>query len=76
MSREFIKWILLANLIAWPLAWFLMNRWLRNFAFRVDIGWPVFILSGLTTLLIAVATFMYQALKSASSNPVDSLRYE
>lgn len=76
MSREFIKWILLANLIAWPLGWFLMNRWLRNFAYRVDISWTIFVLSGLTTLLIAVVTFIYQALKAASANPVDSLRYE
>jgi len=76
LSKQFVRWVLLANLIAWPLAWFLMNRWLRNFAFRVDIGWLVFVSSGLTTLLIAVLTFIYQAAKAASANPADSLRYE
>ena len=53
-----------------------MDRLLRNFAYRVEMGWIVFVLSGLTTLFIGVATFLFQALKAASANPADSLRYE
>lgn len=76
LSKQFIKWVLIANVIAWPLAWFLMNRWLRSFAYRAEIGWAVFILTGLITLFIASATFIFQAFKAASANPADSLRYE
>jgi putative ABC transport system permease protein len=76
MSKEFIKWIILANIVAWPLAWFLMNKWLQNFAYRANIGWIIFLLSGLITILIAIFTSIFQTLKAACANPVDSLRYE
>ncbi len=75
-SKEFVRWILLANIAAWPLAWFFMNRWLRNFAYRDNMGWFVFALSAILTLLIAAVTFGGQALKAAHANPVESLRYE
>jgi len=76
LSREFIKWILLANAAAWPLAWFLTGRWLRNFAYRTEIGWPVFMAAGLAILTVAVLTFISQAIKAASADPVKSMRYE
>ncbi|MGD9345300.1 MAG: ABC transporter permease [Candidatus Aminicenantes bacterium] len=76
LSREFIKWILLANIVAWPLAWFMMNKWLQNFAYRVNIGWIVFVLAALVTVFIAVFTFIFQTIKTASADPVNSLRYE
>jgi len=76
LSKEFIKWIFLANIIAWPLAWILMNKWLQNFAYKTNIGWIVFILAGFVTMAIAVFTFIFQTVRTASAKPVDSLRYE
>ena len=76
LSREFIKWIVLANIVAWPLAWFLMHRWLQNFAYRTSIGWDIFVLAGFVAVAIAVFTFIFQTVKTASTKPADSLRYE
>jgi putative ABC transport system permease protein len=75
-AREFIKWIVIANLIAWPLAYFVMKGWLQDFAYKVSIGPVVFILAAGLTLLIALATVSYHSIKAALANPVDSLRYE
>ncbi|MFA9454310.1 MAG: FtsX-like permease family protein, partial [Candidatus Aminicenantaceae bacterium] len=76
LSREFVRWVLLANLVAWPIAYFAMNRWLQNFVFRTHIGIVVFLASGGAALLIATLTVSYQSLKSAQADPVGSLRYE
>jgi putative ABC transport system permease protein len=76
LSKEFIRWVLLANLIAWPIAYFAMNKWLQNFAYRIHIGIVAFLISGGTALLIAYFTVSYQSIKSARANPVNSLRYE
>jgi putative ABC transport system permease protein len=76
LSREFVRWVLLANLIAWPTAYFAMNKWLENFAYRTHIGAAAFLISGGTALLIATFTVSYQSIKAARANPVDSLRYE
>jgi len=76
LSRQFTKWVLLANCIAWPAAYYLMDRWLKNFAYRVDIGVWTFVLSGALALVIAFLTVSYQSIKAAAANPVDSLRYE
>jgi putative ABC transport system permease protein len=76
MSKEFIKWIIIANIAAWPIAYYAMNKWLENFAYRVNVGLFVFVFSGFVTLFIALFTFIFQALKAAYANPVDSLRYE
>jgi putative ABC transport system permease protein len=75
-AREFLKWILVANLLAWPIAYFVMSKWLQDFAYKVSIGPLVFLLSACLTLLIAVLTVSYHSLKAALANPVDSLRYE
>jgi putative ABC transport system permease protein len=76
LSKEFIKWILLANIVAWPLAWFMMNKWLQNFAYKTNIGWIVFVLAGFITMLIAIFTFIFQTVRTACAKPVNSLRYE
>ena len=76
LSKEFIKWILLANIVAWPLAIYVMNKWLQNFAYKASIGWFVLVFAALMTLLIATFSFIFQAVKAAYANPVDSLRYE
>ena len=76
LSKEFTKWVLLANIIAWPIAWYAMNKWLQNFAYRIEIGWWTFILAGALALVIALLTVSYQAIRAATTNPVDSLRYE
>jgi ABC-type antimicrobial peptide transport system permease subunit len=75
-TREFLKWILLANLLAWPIAYFVMSKWLQDFAYKISIGPLVFVLSAGLTLIIAALTVSYHSLKAALANPVDSLRYE
>jgi ABC-type antimicrobial peptide transport system permease subunit len=76
LSKDFVKLVLLANLIAWPAAYFAMNKWLQNFAYRIDIGWWMFALAGGLALLIAFVTVSAQAIKAALANPVEALRYE
>jgi putative ABC transport system permease protein len=76
LTKEFTKWVLVANLIAWPSAYFVMNKLLQTYVYRIEIGIDIFLLSGLIALTIALLTVSYQALKAARSNPADSLRYE
>jgi len=76
LAKEFTRGVILANFIAWPAAFFGMRQWLQNFAYRVPVGvWP-FVLSASLALVIALITVSYQAVRSAVSNPVASLRYE
>ena len=76
LSRSFSLWILAANLIAWPIAYFAMIRWLRGFAYRTDLGLDLFVAAGLVSLLAAVLPIVYQALKAAVDEPVKALLYE
>ncbi len=76
LSREFSRWILLANIIAWPIAYYAMQKWLENFAYRTGINAGLFLLAGGLSLGIAALPVGYQALKAATSDPVDALRYE
>jgi len=76
LSKEFTKWVVVANIIAWPAAYFMMQKMLSMYAFRTRIGLDIFLLSGLAALLIAWLTVSYQAIRAAQSNPVDALRYE
>lgn len=76
LNKNFIKWVLIANLIAWPAAWFIMNSWLQNFAYRIKLSWWMFILAAVLALLIALITVSFQTVKAALKNPIDSLRYE
>ena len=76
LSREMTWLVLLANLIAWPAAYVAMNRWLQGFAYRVDLSVGPFLLGGILALLIALVTVGYHAVRSATTNPADTLRYE
>jgi putative ABC transport system permease protein len=76
LLRDFTKWVLIANVIAWPIGYYAMKQWLKNFAYRTDFDWRIFLLSGVITLLIAVTTVGFKSLRAAKANPVDSLRYE
>lgn len=76
LTKDFVKLVLLANLVAWPVAWFAMNKWLQSFAYRIDIAWWVFALAGGLALVIALATVGTQAVRAALANPVEALRYE
>lgn len=76
LSKDFIRLVLLAIVIAVPIAWYAMDRWLQNFAYRVHIGWWIFVLAGALAVLIALATVSFQAVKAALANPVKSLRSE
>ena len=76
LSKEYVKWVVLANVFAWPLAYYFMRRWLEGFAYHTGLNIMAFIASGLPALLIALLTVSFQTLKAAAANPVDSLRYE
>jgi len=74
--KQFAKWVLLANLLAWPCAYILTKNWLQGFAYRSTVAWWLFALAGAGTLIIALLTVSFQAVRAARANPVDSLRYE
>ncbi len=76
LLKDYVLLIGLANIIAWPIAYYLMQRWLQNFAYRTSMSITIFIFSGLLGLAIALLTVSYQAIRAARANPVDSLRYE
>jgi len=76
LSKDFIRLVLLAIVIAVPIAWYAMDRWLQNFAYRIHIAWWIFLLAGAAAVLIALATVSFQAVRAAFSNPVNSLRSE
>jgi ABC-type antimicrobial peptide transport system permease subunit len=76
LSREFTRWVLLANMIAWPLAFFFMKNWLQNFAYQIALGPGSFILAALMALGIASLTVSIQAIRAAQTNPTDALKYE
>ena len=76
LSKDFLKLVIIANVISWPLAWWVMNKWLQDFAYRINISWWIFLLAGLAALLIALITVSFKAIKAALANPVESLRTE
>jgi putative ABC transport system permease protein len=76
LSKQFIIWILISNLFAWPLAFFAVKKWLQDFAYRIEITWWMFAFAGGIALVIALATVSFQAIKAATANPVETLRYE
>jgi putative ABC transport system permease protein len=76
LSKEFARWVVVANLVAWPFAYYLMNGWLRGFAYKTGIGIWIFVLSGAIALAVALVTVSYQAIKTAVTNPVKALKYE
>jgi putative ABC transport system permease protein len=76
LNSEFIKLVLIANIFAWPAAYYFMNKWLQNFAYKIELNFWIFLLVGFATVLIAFFTISFQAIKSASANPIKSLKYE
>jgi putative ABC transport system permease protein len=76
VSREFVRWIILANVCAWPIIYFVMTQWLENFVHRISIPYWAFLLSTVIVLTITLLTISYQSIKTALTNPADSLRYE
>lgn len=76
LSKEFALWVLIANIIAWPVAYYVMQNWLEDFAFRVNINFGVFIMAGMSALIIALLTVSLHAVKAGLANPIDSLRNE
>jgi putative ABC transport system permease protein len=76
LNTDILKWVIVSFIIACPAAWFIMNRWLRDFAYRTPISWWIFVLAGLSTLVITLLTISWQSWKAARQNPVDTLRYE
>ncbi len=73
---EFVQWVMLANLIAWPLAWYFMHKWLQNFAYQTPISWWVFLIPAIITLLVAITTVAWQSFRTAMQNPVQALKFE
>ena len=76
LSKDFLKLVLVACVIAFPISWWAMNQWLQSFAYRIAISWWIFLLAGVATILIAVITVSFQAIKAAMANPVESIRAE
>jgi len=76
VSKEFLKPVIIAFLIAAPLGWWMMNTWLQNYAYRVKVEWWVFIIAGVAAVLITMITVSFQSIKAALANPVKSLRTE
>jgi putative ABC transport system permease protein len=76
LTKEFTKWIIIATIIACPVAYLVIQKWLQTFSYRISLGLEIFIFSGALALVIALFTVSYQAIRAARANPVDSLRYE
>lgn len=76
LSRDFLKLVVIGFVIAIPITWYAMNRWLADFAYRIEMGPGIFVLAGAVALIIALLTISWQSIKAALTNPVDSLRSE
>jgi putative ABC transport system permease protein len=76
LSKDFMKLVIIASIIAFPIAWYVMHNWLQDFAYRISIPWWVFIIAGIAAALIALVTISVQAIKAGVANPVKSLRTE
>jgi putative ABC transport system permease protein len=76
LSKDFLKLVLVAAVIAFPAAWYAMNKWLQDFAYRIDVPWWVFLMAGAVAAIVAFITISFQAIKAAVANPVKNLRTE
>ncbi len=76
LNLDFVKWVIIAFIIACPVAYYFMNMWLQNFAYRTNMSWWIFILSGIIALMVALLTISWQSWRAANRNPVEALRYE
>jgi putative ABC transport system permease protein len=76
LNMDFVKWIAIAFIIGCPIAWYIMHKWLENFAYKTGLSWWIFVLAGLLGLTISLITVSWQSWKAATRNPVEALRYE
>jgi putative ABC transport system permease protein len=76
LNTKFIGWVILAFILATPVAWYVMHKWLQTFAYKTELSWWIFCLAGIIALVIALITVSWQSLRAATRNPVESLRYE
>ncbi len=76
LSVEFLKWVIIANLVAWPIAWYVMRQWLNNFVYHIEIDLRVFVFAGLIAMIFAILIVIIQSTKAAIRNPAEALRYE
>jgi putative ABC transport system permease protein len=76
LNKDFIKWVAIAFVIACPIAYYAMSKWLESFAYKTELSWWIFALSGILTLVIAIVTVSWQSWRAATRNPVEALRYE
>jgi len=76
LNRDFIRWIVISIVLATPVTWYVLHKWLSNFAYKTELSWWVFALSGIGALTVAVFTVSFQSWKAATRNPVEALRYE
>ena len=76
LTRDFVRWVIIAFVLACPIAWYTMQQWLENFAYKTNLNWWIFVASGLLALFVALFTVSFQTIKASLKNPVDSLRYE
>jgi putative ABC transport system permease protein len=76
LNRDFLRWLIFAFVIASPIAWYIMHKWLQGFAYRTELSWLIFALSGIIALVTAIVTVSWQSWRAATRNPVESLRYE
>ena len=76
LSKDFVKLVGLAFVLAAPVAYLVMGRWLEDFAYRIEISWPIFLMAGLAAFVVALVTVSYQSIRAAMTDPVEALRYE
>ena len=76
IAKDFLRLVFIASVLAFPIAWWAMHKWLQDFAYRVNISWWVFVIAGVTAVAIAIITVSFQAIRAAIANPVKSLRTE
>jgi putative ABC transport system permease protein len=76
LVKDFVKWVIIAFVIISPIAWYVMHKWLQNFAYKTELSWWIFGLAGIIALGIALITVSWQTWRAATRNPVEALRYE
>jgi putative ABC transport system permease protein len=76
LSKDFLKLVIISCVVAFPVAWLAMNNWLKNYPYRIDISWSIFLIAGALAMLIALITISFQSIRAALMNPVKSLRSE
>ena len=76
MGKEFVVLVLLAGMVGCPVGWYIMNAWLSNYAFHIEVGWLSLVAAALACLTVSLLTVAYHSLKVSTTNPVNSLRYE